>query len=230
LKLDPRDTKIFHHIVAKVLWAAIRVRPDLLTTLSYLTCQVKAPDEDDLKKLCRMMGYIKDTINLPLRIGMDGSKGLQWWVDASFGTRYQMKSQTGGTISLGYGSVYSMSRKQKLNTTSSTEAELVGVHDVMPQIIWFRYFIMAQGVNISRNILFQDNKSAILLHRNGTASSSRNTRHINIRYFFMKDRIKAGEVNIEFSPLEYMRADFFTKPIQGKRFLELRKIIMGEKG
>jgi hypothetical protein len=68
LKLDPKDIKIFHHIVAKVLWAAIRVRPDLLTALSYLSCQVKSPDKDDLKKLCRIMGYIKDTIDLPLRI------------------------------------------------------------------------------------------------------------------------------------------------------------------
>jgi hypothetical protein len=88
--------------------------------------------------------------------------------------------------------------------------------------------VLAQGVKMSRNILFQDNKSAILLHRNGTASSSRNTRHINIRYFFMKDRNKAGEIEIVHCPSKEMIADFFTKPIQGKRFSELRSVIMGE--
>ena len=214
--------------MAKILWASIRVRPDLLTALSYLTCQVKAPDQDDMKKLTRMITYIRDTIDLPLTLGMDESKELRWWVDASFGTRYQLRSQTGATLSFGIGSVYSMARKQKLNTTRSTEAEIVGVHDAMSQVIWFRYFILAQGVTMSRNILLQDNKSAILLHQNGTASRSQNTRHINIRYFFLKDRIKAGEIEIIHCPSEEMIADFFTKPIQGKRFTELRSLIMGE--
>lgn len=175
-----------------------------------------------------MIAYIRDTINLPLTLGMTNTNEIQWWVDASFGTRFSMRSQTGATLSFGIGSLYSMSRKQKLNTTSSTEAEIVGVHDAMLQIIWFRHFITAQKVKISRNILFQDNRSAILLHRNGTNSSSRNTRHINIRYFFLKDKIKSGEVEVVICPSEDMIADFFTKPIQGKRFMDLRKIIMGE--
>jgi uncharacterized protein YegL len=75
--LDNEKSKIFHQVVAKVLWAAVRVQPDLLTTLSYLTCQVKAPDEDDMKKLERMISYIRDTINLPLKLGMDGSKKIK---------------------------------------------------------------------------------------------------------------------------------------------------------
>jgi hypothetical protein len=181
-----------------------------------------------MKKLIRMLGYMRETINLPLVLGMDGSNKVHWWVDASYGTRYGMRSQTGGTMSLGCGSLYSIARKQKLNTTSSTEAELVGVHDVMSQIVWTRYFMLAQGLKISHNILFQDNKSAILLEKNGVGSSSRSTRHINIRYFFIKDRIKSGEIEVEFCPTENMIADFFTKPLQGKRFLHLRKIIMGE--
>jgi hypothetical protein len=75
-------------------------------------------------------------------------------------------------MSLGCGSLYSVARKQKLNTTSSTEAELVGSHDVMSQIVWTKYFMLAQGLEISHNILFQDNKSAILLEKNGVGSSS----------------------------------------------------------
>jgi hypothetical protein len=98
----------------------------------------------------------------------------------------------------------------------------------MSQIIWFRHFILAQEVKISCNILFQDNRSAILLHRNGTNSSTRNTRHINIRYFFLKDGIKSGEIEVVFCPSEEMTGDFFTTPIQGRRFMEIRKLIMGE--
>jgi len=226
--LGAEESKIFHQTVAKTLWAATRVRPDLLTTLSYLTCQVKEPGEDDMKKLMRMIAYIRQTINLPLIIGMDGSFKLKWWIDASFGTRYQIRSQTGATLSLGFGCVYSMARKQKLNTTSSTEAEIVGVHDAMSQVLWFRYFLIAQEIKISNNILFQDNQSAIILHKNGVASSSRSTRHINIRYFFIKDRVKTGEIEVIHCPSSEMLADYFTKPFQGRRFMELRSAIMGE--
>jgi hypothetical protein len=112
-----------------------------------------------------MLGYMRETIHLPLLVGMDGSNEIQWWVHASFGTRYGMQSQTRGTMSLGYGSLYSVSRKQKLNTTTSTEAELVGVHEVMSQIVWMRYFMLAQGIKISRNTLYQDSQSVILLKK-----------------------------------------------------------------
>jgi hypothetical protein len=69
------------------------VHPNLLTPLSYLTFQVKAPDQDDMKKLIRVFTYIRNTINLPLTIGMNDSSNVHWWVDASFATRYQLQSQ-----------------------------------------------------------------------------------------------------------------------------------------
>jgi hypothetical protein len=72
------------------------------------------------------------------------------------------------------------STKQKLNTRSSTESELVGVDDMMPIIIWTRYFLLSQGYGIIENLLLQDNRSFILLKQNERALSSKRTRHINI--------------------------------------------------
>jgi hypothetical protein len=228
VQLSPERAVIFHHTVAKVLWAALRARPDLLTALSFLTSRVKSPDEDDYKKLIRMLSYLKNTINLPLVLSADGSHVIKWWADASFAVRGDLKSQTGASMSLGKGGVYNMSRKQKSNTTSSTEAELVGADDVMPQMIWTRHFLLEQGVEVSQNILFQDNKSAILLETNGQASSSRRTRHINIRFFFIKDRISSKELELQYCPTDQMVGDFFTKPLQGSKFFFFRQIIMGE--
>ncbi len=78
----------------------------------------------------------------------------------------------------------SVSTKQKLNTKSSTESELVGVDDMMPILIWTRYLLLEQGYGVVENLLLQDNKSLMLLERNRKASSSKRTNHINIRYFF----------------------------------------------
>jgi hypothetical protein len=78
-----------------------------------------------------------------------------------------MRSHTGGAMSLGRGVIYGTSKRQKLNTKSSTKADLVGVDDVMPQVLWTLYFLEAKGYKTDDNILYQDNKSSILLETNG---------------------------------------------------------------
>ena len=66
--------------------------------------------------------------------------------------------------------------------------------------------------------MYQDNQSAILLENNGKKSSSKKTRHINIRYYFITDRIKSDEIEIEYCPTDDMVADYFTKPLKEKNF------------
>ena len=136
-------------------------------------------------------------------------------------------------MSLGTGALIAMSTKQKLNTNSSTEAELVGVSDSMPFNVWATYFFKAQGREVAdyklgkRNILLQDNESCIKLANNGKASSSRRTRHIHIRYFFVTDRVKNKEIEIHYCPTKEMLGDFFTKPLQGALFIKFRNSILG---
>jgi hypothetical protein len=125
---------------------------------------------------------------------------------------------------MGRGFPISVSTKQKLNTRSSTESELVGVDDMMPIICWTRYLLLSQGYGIIviENLLLQDNKSSILLEQNGRASSGKRTRHINIRYFFITDRVNMKEISIDWCPTKEMVADFMTKPLQGSLFKKLR--------
>jgi hypothetical protein len=96
----------------------------------------------------------------------------------------------------------------------------------MPQMLWTLYFLEAQGYKIDDNILYQDNKSSILLETNGRGSSGKGTRHIDVRYFFIADRVKSGELRIEHCPTAIMIADYFTKPLQGALFCKLRAMIM----
>jgi hypothetical protein len=211
------------------LFLCKRARPDIQTAVAFLTTRVKRPDTDDYKKLTRVIKYLRSTPNLALTLEADNTHIIKWWVDASFAVHKDMKSHTGGTLSLGKGSLYSTSTRQKLNTKSSTEAELVGVDDVMPLILWTRYFLDAQGYGVVENKVFQDNQSAMLLEKNGRRSSSRRTRHINIRYFFVTDRIQSKELTVEYCPTEEMLADFFTKPLQGSSFRRFRAAVLNLK-
>jgi hypothetical protein len=137
------------------------------------------------------------------------------------------KSHTGGIMSYGGGAAQSISRKQKLNTRSSTESELVGADDVAVMILWTKLFMEAQGCHIEKNILYQDNKSTILLENNGKRSSSKRTHAFNIRYFFLTDQIEKGNLKVEYCPTTEMLGDYMTKPLQGKLFQKFKKAIMG---
>jgi hypothetical protein len=127
---------------------------------------------------------------------------------------------------MGKGAVYSTSTRHKLVTRSSTESELVGIHDVMPDILWTKNFLEAQGVIVTDNVLYQDNQSCILLERNGRQSSTKRTKHINVRYFFVKDKIASGDVVLRYCQTENMHADFFTKVLRGSLFRKHRDFIM----
>ena len=211
--LTPDKMEVFHKIVAKLLFACKRARPDIQTTVAFLTTRVSKSDDDDWKKLKRCLQYLYATKSLTLTLSANNMTIVKWWVDASYAVHNDMKSHTGAALSLGRGIIYGKSAKQKLNTKSSTEAEVVGVSDVSSQIFWTLYFLLEQGYDVGENRLYQDNQSSILLENNGRLLSSQRTRHINIRYFFIKDMVENEEVNIVYCPTEHMVADFFTKPL-----------------
>ena len=131
---------IIHLLTAKLLSLWKRARPDIQTATAFLCTRVKRPDRDDYKKLTRVMRYLRGSRELPLTLEADCYNVMKWWVDASFGFHPDLRSHTGGVLTLGRRAVYSTSTRQMLNTRTSTEGELVGVNDVLPQILWTKYF------------------------------------------------------------------------------------------
>ena len=113
-----------------------------------------------------------------------------------------------------------------MNTRSSTEAELVGVNETIGPILWTLLFLKEQGYNLETNILYQDNKSTILLEENGRSSAGKQSRHLNIRLFFITDHIKKGNINIKYCPTEEITADYLSKPLMGQKFKRFRRDIM----
>ena len=86
----------------------------------------------------------------------------------------------------------------------------MAVNEMLAQILWTRLFMIAQGIKVLDNILYQDNKSAILLEKNGRASSSKRTKHIKVRYYYVAYRIAKGDLTVVWCPTEKMIADFLT--------------------
>ena len=225
----PKDKKeTFHTYVAKGLFVSKRARPDMQPTNAFLCTRVQDPNEGDWEKLVRMMKYLNGTRNDVLTLAADDLQVVKWYIDASFATHPDFKSHTGGNMTYGKGAPIAVSRKHKLNTRSSAEAELVASDDLMTLILWTRLFLEEQGISIKENIIYQDNMSTIKLQENGKSSSGQRTRALNIRYFFLTDQIKQGKVKVKYCPTEEMWADFLSKPLQGQLFVKFKKLLMGQ--
>jgi hypothetical protein len=226
-QLDKRQGEIFHSIVAKLLYVSKRARTDAQLAIAFLCTRVSCSTEQDWEKLIRLLRYFNGTLDMPLILGADSLTESKSWVDAAYAVHDDMKSHTGGATSLGRGAIMCKSTKQKLNTKSSTEAEVVGSSDYLPNTVWARMFLAEQGYKLTENIFYQDNQSAIRLEKNGRASCGQKSSHIDIRYFFMQDRFESEGISVVYCPTDEMLADFFTKPLQGSLFRKFRAVLLG---
>lgn len=224
--LNDEDKANFHSTVAKMLYLAKRCRPDLLTSVSFLTTRVQCPDTDDLAKLQRLIKYVRGSKDLPMVLGASSPIGIHAYVDSSFGIHSDTKGHTGGIISMGRGAILSKSTAQRIVTKSSTEAEMVGISDFLSTIMWSKMFLEQQGYGSPTTNIFHDSQSAIMMASNGKPSSDR-TKHMNVRYFFIKEKLDNNEVVLVYKATEDMVADILTKPLQGAAFRKLRALLLG---
>jgi hypothetical protein len=194
--------------------------------VAFLTTRVKHPDHDDWAKLIRVLKYLNGTRRLHLRLRVDSLSHIIWYVDGSHQTHDDCRGHTGALMTLGRGAICSSSRKQRINTKSSTETELVAVDDKLGDILWMWYFLEEQGYTVESNIIYQDNMSTLSLEKNGCISGSNRTKHIRAKYFLVKDRYDNGDIDLQYRPTTEMWADVLTKPLQGSSFRKMRALLM----
>ena len=134
-KLNPEKAASFHKTVAKLIFLSKRGCPDTQLTISFLCTRTTKSDEDDWKKLKRLLQYLLGTVDLTLTLSAKKLHIIKWWVDASYAVHANMRSHTGAAMSLGRGMLYCKSSKQKLNTKGSMEAEVVATSDMLGQML-----------------------------------------------------------------------------------------------
>ena len=223
IKQDRKE--FFHSTVARLLYLAKRVRPDILVAISYLAKRVQQPNELDEKKLHKVVRYIRGSRDLGITLQPHSVISILAYIDASHAIHWNHRGHTGMVISMGRGPIYVKSSSQKINTKSSTESELVGLSDSIGQVVWTREFLIEQGYNVQPATIYQDNTSTMQLVKNGKSNSER-TKHIATRFYFVKDRVDRREVHIEHLSTGDMIADILTKPLTGALFIKLRSMLL----
>ena len=225
-RLDAKAAGRFRSVVMTLFYMAKRTRPDMLTAVAFLSRRTTVATKQDEDKLQHLLMYLNGTPGIGILIKPGSSLQVYAYVDAAYGTHYDMKSHTGCLIRVGEeGSpVFCKSAKQSIVSRSSTEAELIALSDSGSQVIWVREFMIQQGFDLAPATIYQDNMSTISLISNGRPKAEK-SRHINIRYFWLRDRIVAKDIQIEHMPTDMMIADMLTKPLTGELFRKFRDLV-----
>jgi hypothetical protein len=226
-KLNKEIASIFHTFVMKGMFLCKRGRQDIQPGIAFLATRLLEPNENDWRKLEKILNYLKATQNEVATLSMDNSGIIKWYVDASFASHKDLKSHTGAVMTLGCGSVCSISTKQKVNSRSSTEAEFIAVDDVISKVLWTKLFLQSQSQKIVMNVIYRDNQSSMKMELNGKISSGKTTRHFDIKYYYITDLIKCNMIEIKYCPTAEMIGDYMTKPIVGSKFTLLKATILG---
>jgi hypothetical protein len=218
----------FHSMVAKLLYLAKKARPDFLLVVSYLATRVSRCTKDDLVKLTRLLRYLRETRDRGL-LPMPGKRGItvSTYIDAAYGVHQDLKSHSGSCVVIGdLGAVNCRSTKQQIVVKSSMEGELVALSDCVNQALYLRHFLIGQGYAPGPVTVYQDNLSCMALVERGRSGAER-TRHIDIRYFWLKEREGAGEAIVKNLGTAGMYANMLTKPLQGAQFISDREALTG---
>jgi hypothetical protein len=219
--------KLFHSTVAKLLYLAKRVRPDIIIIVGFLCTRVKAPLEDDQSKLETLLGYLNKTKHQRIIIKPHGMFKMQAYVDASFGIHVDGKSHTGCVIMVAGVPVFCSSRKQKCMTKSPTKAELVGLSDNLANIEVFAELMeFITGEKAITPVIYQDNTSVISLVTQG--GGMMRTKHLRARVNLVLEAVAEKRVKVVYVSTEKMIADGLTKVLGSSLFYKFAKHVLGK--
>jgi len=200
-------------------------RPDIMFATCLCARYQANPKESHLVAVKRIFRYLKGTMNLGLWYPKDSGFDLIGYSDSDFaGSKIDRKSTTGSCQLLGGKLVSWSSKKQHSVSTSTAEAEYVAAGSCCAQILWMKNQLRDYDQIFSKIPILCDNSSAIAIANNPVLHSR--SKHIDIRYHFIRDHVSKGDVELHFIPTEYQLADLFTKPLDEARF----KFLIGELG
>ena len=223
--LNPKDQKMFQHIVGKLFYASNNVRPDLTTSVSMISSYVSNPTKLHWLALKRVLRYVKGSLDDGIVLGGNTpTPVLVGYADSDYaGCLDTRRSRTGYTFHLGEGCITWQSKKQATVALSTSEAEFLSLSSATQEVKWLRTLLEELGFQQDIVELNQDNTGCMgmVKKRNMPAKS----KHIDIRHHFIHDAIKEKLMELKWCPTDLMKADIMTKPLPAPRFIQLKQLL-----
>ncbi|KAI3769842.1 hypothetical protein L6452_00956 [Arctium lappa] len=210
------DIRTYRGMIGSLMYLT-STRPDIMFSTCLCARYQANPKEIHLSAVKRIFWYLKGTADLGLWYTKDTSFELTTYTDADHaGCMLDRKSTSGHVQFLGDKLVSWGSKKQLCVSTSTAEAEYVAAASCCSQVLWIRTQLREYGFHFNKIPIYCDSKSAIAITANPVQHTK--TKHIDVRYHFIKDNVEKGTIELFFVKTEYQLADLFTKPLDEKRF------------
>lgn len=221
------DLREYQSAIGSLMYASIATRPDISSAVGILSQYMSNPGEEHFRGIKRVLRYIRGTIDFGLefkaqdemQVRLHGYADADWAGDIS--TR---KSTTGYLFQIGNATVSWKSKRQSIVALSSTEAEYVSLSSATQETMWIRSLLGSIGFQqIDPTTINEDNQGAIALA--GNPGNHPRTKHIDIKYHFIREAVEKNEIALQYCPTKEMLADMLTKALPREKFQELRALI-----
>lgn len=225
------DPTVFKSALMKLMFLSTRTRPDIAFAVSALSSRSVTPKKSDMNRLHKIFRYLNGTKEAYMTFKAGGRVSLSAFVDASFMTHFDMKSHTGYCIfadEMGSAGIVYRSLKQKTVSNSSTEAEIIALHELVMHLVWIQSIYDDLGVtDVRPATIYEDNQAAITMSTTDVVNFKGRSKYINRKYFSIFEHVQSGEAKVVFVGTEDQVADFLTKALTGGRFKRFRIAILG---
>nr|GEU45145.1 hypothetical protein [Tanacetum cinerariifolium] len=183
----------------------------------FLGEKLAKPAEKHLKEVKRIFCYLRGTVNMGLWYSKDSGFELTGFSDADYaGCKDTFKSTFYGAQFLGEKLVSWSSKKQECKALSTAEAEYMSLSACCAQVLWMRTQLTDYGFHFNKIPIYCDSKSSVAISCNLVQHSK--TKHVAVRYHFIKEHVKKGTIELYFVKTDNQLADLFTKALPADRF------------
>ena len=215
----------YRELVGAVMYLMTCTRPDIAFAVGQLARNAHRPTRPDVIAAKRLLRYLQGTKNMGITLG-GSALSLRGYADADYAADASSRRSTSGSvILLSDGPVMWSSRRQPCVTLSTAESEYVALSSAVQEIVWLRALLKELGFGQKEPTeVMEDNQSAIAIATG--ANTSRRTKHIDVRYHYVREKVKTGEIKVTYCATGDMIADVFTKPLGSSKFEELRAKVM----
>jgi Reverse transcriptase (RNA-dependent DNA polymerase) len=217
----------YREAIGSLMYLMVGTRPDIAFAVSRMAQYVESPTVLQWKAVKHIMRYIKHTSDYGLEFGGSGNVDFKCFCDSDWGGDTATRKSTSGYIfCLAGGAISWSSKKQAVVALSSTESEYVGLSLAAKEAVWLRRLVGGIGLSEVYNgepvTILADNQGSIKLAQND--STSKRTKHIDIRYHFTKNAILEGEITLKYCSTTEMVADMMTKALGKVKLDEFVKL------
>jgi hypothetical protein len=230
VKVEHEDFSLgerYRSALGSVMFAMLGTRPDIAFAVGLLGRFASRPGQVHWQAMKHLLRYLKGTTDFKLTYGQVKGSKLVGYSDADWaGDKQDRKSTSGYLYFLSGGPVTWRSKKQTTVALSSTEAEYIGLSEAAKEAMWLMQLASDLGINFPSIKVFEDNQGSIFLADHPV--SHQRTKHIDVRYHFVRHLVVEGNLEIKYLPTEEMVADLMTKALPKDKHEKFSKILRGD--